>query len=107
MCGIAGLIDASLPTGALPETIEGMLSRIAHRGPDGLGAVAGAGWAMGTARLAIIDPESGDQPVSDPSGRFWLCYNGEIYNYRELREELEGKGARFRTHCDTEAVLSA
>lgn len=107
MCGIAGLIDAALPSQALPDTILAMLGKIGHRGPDGLGSVVGDDWAMGTARLAIIDPEAGTQPISDASGQFWLCYNGEIYNYRELRVELEARGVVFRTHCDTEVVLAA
>lgn len=102
MCGIAGLINTREA-----ETVRAMLARIAHRGPDGLGAVIGDGWAMGTARLAVIDPESGEQPISDATGRYWLCYNGEIYNYRELRAELERKGVTFRTQCDTEVVLEA
>lgn len=107
MCGIAGLFDAALPPQALPDAILAMLGKIGHRGPDGLGSVVGDDWAMGTARLAIIDPESGTQPMGDSSGRFWLCYNGEIYNYRELRVELEARGVVFRTHCDTEVVLAA
>lgn len=107
MCGIAGLIDTALPPQALPGTILEMLGQIAHRGPDGLGYVAGDDWAMGTARLAVIDLESGTQPLGDAGGRFWLCYNGEIYNYRELRAELEAQGVVFRTHCDTEVVLAA
>lgn len=107
MCGIAGLVAAAQPPDALPSTILEMLGTIAHRGPDGLGYVAGDDWAMGTARLAIIDLADGTQPMADPSGRFWLAYNGEIYNYRELRAELEAKGAVFRTRCDTEVVLAA
>jgi asparagine synthase (glutamine-hydrolysing) len=107
MCGIAGLLNATLPPQALPDTILAMLGRIGHRGPDGLGYVVGDDWVMGTARLAIIDPKDGTQPLSDPSERFWLCYNGEIYNYRELRAELEERGVVFRTHCDTEVVLAA
>jgi asparagine synthase (glutamine-hydrolysing) len=107
MCGIAGLIDAKLPGQALPGIIQNMLGMIGHRGPDGLGYVVGDDWAIGTARLAIIDLEAGTQPISDPSGRHWLAYNGEIYNYRELRHELEACGTVFQTHCDTEVLLAA
>lgn len=107
MCGIAGLIHADLPPQAMPDTIVGMLDRINHRGPDGIGTVVGDDWALGTARLAIIDPEAGIQPMADDSGRYWLAYNGEIYNYRELRAELEALGATFHTHCDTEVLLAA
>lgn len=107
MCGIAGLIHTTLPASDLPDIAQAMLGRIGHRGPDGLGTVTGDTWAMGTARLAIIDPRDGTQPMADDSGRYWLCYNGEIYNYRELRAELESLGTVFRTHCDTEVVLAA
>lgn len=107
MCGIAGLIDVKQGTQELPKTIQGMLGMIGHRGPDGLGYVVGDDWAIGTARLAIIDIEAGTQPISDASGRYWLAYNGEIYNYRELRQELEIGGAVFQTHCDTEVLLAA
>ncbi len=107
MCGIAGLFDTAISAEALPDTIVAMLGNIGHRGPDGLGYAVGNDWAMGTARLAIIDIEAGTQPMADPDGRFWLCYNGEIYNYRELRDELESLGVVFRTRCDTEVVLAA
>lgn len=107
MCGIAGLIAVKPKKQTLSDTIQGMLGMIGHRGPDGLGYVVGEDWAIGTARLAIIDIEAGTQPISDDSGRYWLAYNGEIYNYRELRQELEACGAIFRTHCDTEVLLAA
>jgi asparagine synthase (glutamine-hydrolysing) len=107
MCGLVGLIGTNQPSGALPDIVAAMLNRIGHRGPDGLGAVVGDDWALGAARLAIIDIADGAQPMSDPSGRFWLAYNGEIYNYRELRAELEALGVVFATHCDTEVLLQA
>lgn len=107
MCGIAGFINPDQPVERLPETVSGMLMAIGHRGPDGLGYVLDDHFAMGTVRLAILDPEAGIQPLSDPSGRYWLCYNGEIYNYQELRRELEATGIAFQTHCDTEVVLQA
>lgn len=107
MCGIAGLVHTRTACADLPTTIGAMLGRIGHRGPDGLGAVFGDDWALGNARLAIIDPKDGHQPISDETGRFWLCYNGEIYNYRELRPELEALGAVFRSQCDTEVLLAA
>lgn len=107
MCGIAGLAGTELPPDALDRVVLAMLGRIGHRGPDGLGAVVGDDWALGTARLAIIDAASGTQPMTDPEGRFWLAYNGEIYNYRELRAELEQAGARFASASDTEVLLQA
>jgi len=107
MCGIAGLVNPDQPVDHLPETVSGMLMAIGHRGPDGLGYVLEDRFAMGAVRLAILDPQAGIQPLSDPSGRYWLCYNGEIYNYRELRSELEAAGSVFQTRCDTEVVLQA
>jgi asparagine synthase (glutamine-hydrolysing) len=107
MCGIAGLLNPAQSKTQLPDTITGMLSAIAHRGPDGAGYVVDDYFAMGAVRLAILDPEAGIQPFSDPSGRYWLCYNGEIYNYCELRDELEDAGCLFKTRCDTEVVLQA
>lgn len=107
MCGIAGLIHTDVASQDLPAIIVGMLDRISHRGPDGMGTVIGDDWALGTARLAIIDPKDGIQPMTDAGGRFWLAYNGEIYNYRELRSELEAHGAVFHTQCDTEVLLAA
>ena len=107
MCGIAGLVQTDTAPEDLPGVITGMLGAIAHRGPDGLGYVVDDRCAMGTARLAILDPAHGAQPFTDAEGRFWLCYNGEIYNYRELRAELEARGHVFHTRCDTEVVLEA
>lgn len=102
MCGIAGI--AGLPDRALIERMTGLL---AHRGPDGAGFHHGPDIALGHRRLAILDREGGAQPMRDASRRYHLVYNGEIYNYRALREELRGFGAEFRTRCDTEVVLAA
>jgi asparagine synthase (glutamine-hydrolysing) len=107
MCGIAGLFQTEAAPADLPGVVTGMLGAIAHRGPDGLGYAVDDRCAMGTVRLAILDPAHGAQPFTDAEGRFWLCYNGEIYNYRELRAELEARGHAFRTRCDTEVVLEA
>jgi asparagine synthase (glutamine-hydrolysing) len=84
-----------------------MLSSIQHRGPDEAGYYLDDGLAMGAVRLAIIDQESGSQPISDPAGRYWICFNGELYNHVELREELMKLGRSFRTRSDTEVVLQA
>ncbi len=107
MCGIAGISHPALSADPLTGMISGMLAYIGHRGPDGAGYVVDDGFAMGTVRLAIMDPASGAQPFCDPTGRYWLCYNGEIYNYLELSAELEAMGCQFHTHCDTEVVLNA
>ncbi|MFF9077378.1 asparagine synthase (glutamine-hydrolyzing) [Streptomyces sp. NPDC014872] len=107
MCGIAGFVSPSLDAGAAPEVITSMLSLIHHRGPDEAGYYLGDGMAMGTVRLAIIDISHGAQPMADPGERYWICFNGELYNYVELREELRGLGHRFRTRSDTEVFLRA
>ncbi|WP_051356315.1 asparagine synthase (glutamine-hydrolyzing) [Azorhizobium doebereinerae] len=107
MCGIVGFLGPASRDPGATGTVSAMLGAIAHRGPDDAGAFLDATCAMGTARLAIIDPALGAQPVCDPGERYWLCYNGEIYNYRELRAELEALGRPFRTHSDTEVLLQA
>jgi asparagine synthase (glutamine-hydrolysing) len=107
MCGIAGFFHPALSSEAFPGTLLSMLGAIAHRGPDGTGYVVDDRCGIGTTRLSIIDIETGTQPLSDESGRYWLSYNGEIYNYPELRAELEALGCRFRTHSDTEVLLQA
>jgi asparagine synthase (glutamine-hydrolysing) len=111
MCGIAGAVVS--PAGAVTvEHLRRMLAAIAHRGPDGHGtfeAVAGDGRRvlLGHRRLAIIDPEGGHQPMRDDAAGIALTYNGEIYNFRELRAELEGKGYAFARDSDTEVLLRA
>lgn len=107
MCGIAGIIDPSRVADTLVNDVQNMLAQIGHRGPDGAGCVVDNGFALGSVRLAILDPAAGQQPFSDPSNRYWLSYNGEIYNYLELKSELEAMGCRFQTNCDTEVVLNA
>ncbi len=103
MCGIAGFL------GQYPrETAVAMRERIAHRGPDseGLYFDAAAGIALGHRRLSIVDlSETGSQPMADQSGRYVICYNGEVYNFPELRAELETSGHVFRGRSDTEVVL--
>ncbi|MFR9728367.1 asparagine synthase (glutamine-hydrolyzing) [Saccharopolyspora sp. MS10] len=107
MCGIAGFYGGAGDPAGAPELVRDMLAQIEHRGPDEAGCYLDDRVAMGTARLSIIDLASGQQPVGGEDERFWLCYNGELYNYRELRAELVARGARFRTESDTEVVLRA
>ena len=102
MCGIAGFWGA--PDAALLAT---MTARIAHRGPDGEGFFEHPLASLGHRRLAIIDPARGHQPVATDDDRLQLTYNGEVYNFRELRAELEPLGHTFHTSCDTEVVLHA
>ena len=107
MCGIAGALDRSgapVPIALLRR----MSDVIAHRGPDGEGQYADGPVGLANRRLAIIDPRpEGDQPMVDATGDFVITYNGELYNYRELRSELERAGRSFRTDTDTEVVLNA
>lgn len=100
MCGIAGIFGhADL------STLVKMLRTIAHRGPDDEHAVEGDGFCLGARRLSIVDLEGGRQPLSNEKGDIWVAQNGEIYNFPDLREELLRKGHRFRTRCDTEALI--
>ncbi len=104
MCGIAGFIGP----GAATDVMTAMLRVMAHRGPDGHGnwRDPDAGILLGHLRLAIIDVNSGAQPMLSPDGRYVLVYNGEIYNYIELRPALEQKGWHFATASDTEVLLA-
>jgi asparagine synthase (glutamine-hydrolysing) len=108
MCGIAGAITIQAATPPLsPEEITAMLARIGHRGPDEAGYFVDDQAALANVRLSIVDLGHGQQPMSDQLERFWITYNGEIYNYIELRAALMAEGARFRTDCDTEVILHA
>ncbi|HKA00265.1 MAG TPA: hypothetical protein VKE70_27330, partial [Candidatus Solibacter sp.] len=90
------------------ETLMRMTDAIAHRGPDGEGYYTDGPVGLGHRRLAIIDlSPNGKQPMATPDGRFVVTYNGEIYNFRELRTELEALGRRFSTRSDTEVLLAA
>lgn len=108
MCGIAGLISSGQQfTGEDRQCLKGMLNSIAHRGPDGFGIVEHEGQILfGHRRLAIIDVEHGAQPMCSADGRYTLTYNGEIYNYLELRQSLIQKGFHFETFSDTEILLT-
>src|SRR4051794_2104701 len=106
MCGICGIVAPGRPPEA--DAVRAMCGLIAHRGPDGEGVFSGPGVAIGSRRLAILDlSPAGAQPFSSPDGRLHLVYNGEIYNYRELRVELEARGRSFRGASDTEVLLHA
>jgi asparagine synthase (glutamine-hydrolysing) len=107
MCGIAGVLERSGEPVA-PELLKRMGDAIAHRGPDGEGQYSDGVVGLANRRLAIIDPHpEGDQPLTDASRDWVITYNGEVYNYRDLRAELERLGRRFRTRTDTEVVLNA
>jgi len=106
MCGICGIIPYS-PKPSYKHQIEKMLESIRHRGPDDSGFYIEDQALLAHARLSIIDLEASKQPMSDPTGRFTLVFNGEIYNYIEIREELISKGVKFFTTGDTEVLLNA
>src|SRR6185369_13474124 len=104
MCGIAGILRA----GGRPVSdgeIRAMCGAMTHRGPDDEGVHLGDGIALGMRRLSIIDLENGHQPVSNEDGTVWVVFNGEIYNYRELRSRLTRRGHVFRTASDTETIV--
>jgi asparagine synthase (glutamine-hydrolysing) len=104
MCGIAALFDPGRWFD--PELLAAIDDDLYHRGPDSGGAAVDAGWAMVFRRLAILDPTpAADQPMTDAEQRLTLVYNGEIYNYRQLRAELMAAGVNFRTDGDTEVLL--
>jgi asparagine synthase (glutamine-hydrolysing) len=106
MCGIAGFISTALDPAAGARALGGMLATILHRGPDGEGRLDRAPFHLGMRRLAIIDLTTGDQPLWSDCGRYAVFMNGEIYNYRELKTELESRGRRFKTKSDTEVVAN-
>jgi asparagine synthase (glutamine-hydrolysing) len=105
MCGIAGFLKTGLDPARHDAVLEAMLCRILHRGPDEQGYLVDGFAALGNVRLSIVDLSSGSQPIATPDQRYWIVFNGEIFNFKELRPELEAEGARFRTQCDTEILL--
>ena len=103
MCGIAGFV---LKQGIARESaVRAMCDQIRHRGPDDEGFHVDRGCAIGMRRLSIIDLSTGHQPMSNEDGTVWVVFNGEIYNFQELRRELIAKGHRFVTNSDTETLV--
>ena len=107
MCGIAGIYHPEQPRPLDPARVAAMLAPMRHRGPDGSDVWHAPGVAFGHLRLSIIDVEGSPQPMHGADGRLTLVFNGEIYNFRELRQELTALGYRFRTDGDSEAILAA
>src|SRR5689334_3408037 len=102
MCGIAGFISqANGRNDERAAMLDAMCRVITHRGPDEQGTVVEGRAALGMRRLSIIDLATGQQPIYNTDRTKLIVYNGEIYNYRELKEELEGRGHQFRTNSDT------
>ena len=108
MCSIAGIVDFQAGGPIEVRELEAMASALAHRGPDGLETFVDRKTqlcGLAHTRLAVIDPAHGDQPLCNEDESLWITYNGECYNFPQLRRELEQAGHRFKTRCDTEVVL--
>ena len=103
MCGIAGFFRPGKT--ALGRHVQAMCDPILHRGPDDEGILVDDGCGIGMRRLSIIDLDTGHQPIGNEDGSIWVVFNGEIYNYRELRDDLRSRGHRFRTETDTEVLV--
>jgi asparagine synthase (glutamine-hydrolysing) len=106
MCGIAGIFHPGVPKPVDPARVRAMTDVQAHRGPDGSGVWTAPGIGLGHRRLSIIDLGGGAQPMLTPDERIAVTYNGEIYNFKEVRSVLEKAGHVFRTDCDTEVILA-
>src|SRR6266511_1069310 len=109
MCGIAGFVNCDEQRDAceMREVLDRMCRLIAHRGPDDQGMMINGSVALGMRRLSIIDLAGGHQPMSGCDRALTIVFNGEIYNYRELKHELETRGHKFKTNSDTETIVHA
>jgi len=105
MCGIAGQLNLATTQPVDPASLAAMLATIRHRGPDDSGMLCERNVGIGMRRLSIIDLATGHQPLANEDDSLWVVYNGEIYNYLELRDELTAKGHSFRTQSDTEVLV--
>src|SRR5204862_1709580 len=105
MCGICGLVSLDGATAPDPAALAAMNETVVHRGPDSEGSLIDGPAGLAMRRLSIIGLAGGDQPIGNVDGRIQVVQNGEIYNYRELMEELRGRGHSFSTHSDTEVMV--
>src|SRR5215510_10534144 len=105
MCGIAGVVDTTPGAHVDELTVHRMCEKIVHRGPDDEGCFVKGGIGLGMRRLSIIDLAGGHQPVFNEDRSAWIVFNGEIYNFLELRSELAQRGHRFYTKTDTEVII--
>jgi asparagine synthase (glutamine-hydrolysing) len=105
MCGIAGAVSTTRESNITEALVHHMCNQIVYRGPDDEGLYVADGAGLGMRRLSIIDLSGGHQPVFNEDRSSWIVFNGEIYNFPELRPELENRGHRFRTHTDTEVII--
>src|ERR1700690_3454478 len=105
MCGIAGMFNRAGTKAVTEADLRQMLALLRHRGPDEFGILLDHEVGLGNARLSIIDLGGGSQPIANEDESLWIVFNGEIFNYIELRADLEARGHRFRTSSDTEVIL--
>jgi asparagine synthase (glutamine-hydrolysing) len=105
MCGIAGMMGTERGCVADAAMVRRMCDVIIHRGPDDYGAYVKGPVGLGMRRLSIIDLSTGHQPIANEDETIWIVYNGEVYNFIELRDELRARGHVFRTNTDTEAIV--
>src|SRR3954447_22120086 len=105
MCGIAGKLNFDPARGVDRDRLAAMTSSIAHRGPDSDGFFVSDGVGLGHRRLSIIDLSTGDQPLCNENRTVWTVFNGEIYNFAEVRAELQSYGHQFKTGSDTEIIV--
>src|SRR5258708_9690987 len=105
MWGIAGVVSATRESDITEALVRHMCNQIVHRGPDDEGILVQDGAGLGMRRLSIIDLSGGHQPVFNEDRTAWIVYNGEIYHFLELRADLESRGHRFSTRCDTEVII--
>ena len=109
MCGIAGFLTAGAPRprGEIEAQLWRMIATVRHRGPDDEGVWTDGQAGLAHARLSIIDPTpAGHQPMASADGTVWISYNGEIYNFAEIRRELDALGYPFRSRSDTEVIVN-
>jgi asparagine synthase (glutamine-hydrolysing) len=104
MCGVVGIVDFESPRPS-DHLLRRMLGLIRHRGPDAFGIYLGTHVGLGSARLSIIDLSGGDQPISNEDQTIWIVYNGEVFNYPDLRKDLIARGHQFSTNTDTEVLV--
>src|SRR5512138_3796597 len=105
MCGIAGIFNLAGKDVIDENNLRQMLGMLRHRGPDQYGIYLDRHVGLGSARLSIIDLGGGQQPISNEDETLWIVFNGEIFNYVELRPQLETRGHHFATHSDTEVIV--
>src|ERR1700735_1008814 len=105
MCGICGKLEFDRQSAVSPTLVKPMADTISHRGPDDDGYYVSGPIGLGFRRLSIIDLKTGHQPISNEDGSVWIVFNGEIYNYQELREHLLSRGHIFKTRTDTEVIV--